>query len=82
MLHADMLEWRVVRLQRRTYAGIARVGYCNIMGMQNVIMDFPDRRWSFQAWVPNRKGAQELIRQLQEKGCLLSAGAAELLRNS
>src|SRR5690606_1003136 len=59
ILHAGALEWRVFRLQRRTYAEIARVGYSNIMGMQNVVIDFPDRRWSFQAWAPNRKGAQE-----------------------
>lgn len=81
-LHADALEWRGFRLQRRTYAEIARVGYSNIMGMQNVIIDFPDRRWSFQPWVPNRKGAQELIRQLQNHGCALSPRAARLLRSA
>ena len=81
-LHADALEWRVFRLQRRTYVEIAQVGYSNIMGMQNVVIDFPDRRWSFQPWVPNRKGAQELIRQLQNHGCALSPRAARLLRSS
>lgn len=82
ILHADALEWRVFRLQRRTYAEIARVGYSNIMGMQNVIIDFPDRQWSFQPWVPNRKAAQDLIRRLQDHGCALSPRAAQLLRNS
>lgn len=82
VLHADALEWRVFRLQRRTYAEIAQVGYSNVMGMQNVIVDFPDRRWSFQAWVANRKSAQALIHRLQDHGCPLSKRAAWLVRGS
>ncbi len=81
VLRADALEYRVFRLRRRAYAGIAQVDYLrSAIGTPNVIVDFPDSRWSFLAWVPERNAARDLIRRLQDKGCAISTRATTLLR--
>lgn len=82
VLHPDALEYRVLRHRRRAYAEIAQVDYLrSAIGTSNVIVDFPDSRWSFLAWVPDRNAAQELIRRLQDQGCATSPRAAVLLRS-
>lgn len=80
-LHPDAIEYRLFRLRRRPYSEIVEVGYMRtVIGSSNVILELSNTRWSFLAWVPGEGAARDLIRRLQESGCVISPRAASLLR--
>ncbi len=81
VLHLDGIEYRIFLPRRRAYAEIAQVDYVrSAIGTSHVVVDFPDNRWSFLAWVPDRNAARDLIRRFRDEGCAISPRAAGLLR--
>lgn len=79
ILHADHVEYRVLRTRTRPYREIARVDYRKAWGTENVVLEFQGAKTTFIANSGLLRRTREAIAFLQKQGCPLSARAQALL---
>ncbi|HBN9741858.1 hypothetical protein ACV33P_01355 [Pseudomonas aeruginosa] len=78
VLHADRVEFRVIRTRSKPYSSISRVDYRKWHYTENIVLEFTDSLTTFIGNTMNPATARQAIRYLQEKGCLLSERASNL----
>ncbi|AJC46285.1 hypothetical protein SB85_11425 [Xanthomonas sacchari] len=79
ILHADHVEYRVLRTRTRPYREIASVDYRKAWGTENVVLAFQGAKTTFIANTGLLRRTREAIAFLQQQGCPLSARAQFLL---
>lgn len=79
ILHADHVEYRVLRTRTRPYREIARVDYRKAWGTENVVLELQGAKTTFIANTGLLRRTREAIAFLQRQGCPLSARAQSLL---
>lgn len=79
ILHADLVEYRVLRTRTRPYREIARMDYRKARGTENVVLEFQGAKTTFIANTGLLRRTREAIAFLQQQGCPLSARAQPLL---
>ncbi|VZR90594.1 hypothetical protein PERCYII40_4177 [Pseudomonas aeruginosa] len=72
VLHADRVEFRVIRTRSKPYSSISRVDYRKWHYTENIVLEFTDSLTTFIGNTMNPATARQAIRYLQEKGCPLS----------
>ncbi|WP_295864918.1 hypothetical protein [uncultured Xanthomonas sp.] len=75
ILHADHVEYRVLRTRTRPYREIASVDYRKTWGTENVVLAFQGAKTTFIANTGLLRRTREAIAFLQQQGCPLSARA-------
>ena len=78
VLHADRVEFRVIRTRSKPYSSISRVDYRKWHYTENIVLEFTDSLTTFIGNTMNPAMARQAIRYLQEKGCPLSERASNL----
>lgn len=76
VLHADRVEFRVIRTRSKPYSSISRVDYRKWHYTENIVLEFTDSLTTFIGNTMNPATARQAIRYLQEKGCPLSERAS------
>lgn len=79
ILHADHVEYRVLRTRTRPYSEIARVDYRKAPGTENVVLEFHAAKMTFIANTGLVGRTREAITLLHQQGCPLSERAQALL---
>ncbi|WP_240196682.1 MULTISPECIES: hypothetical protein [Stenotrophomonas] len=79
ILHADQVEYRVLRTRTRPYSEIARVDYRKAPGTENVVLEFHAAKMTFIANTGLVRRTREAIALLHQQGCPLSDRAQALL---
>lgn len=79
ILHADHVEYRVLRTRTRAYREIAMVDYRKAQGTENVVLEFHGAKTTFIANTGLLRRTREAIGLLHRHGCPLSARARSLL---
>ena len=82
ILHADRLEYRVLRRHERPYSAIAEVDYRNWRSTQNIVLAFEGSAFTFIANTGVLGRTRAAIARLQAQGCVLSPRAQALLNAS
>ena len=80
VLHADRVEFRVIRTRSKPYSSISRVDYRKWHYTENIVLEFTDSLTTFIGNTMNPATARQAIRYLQEKGCPLSERASNRAR--
>lgn len=76
VLHADRVEFRVIRTRSKPYSSISRVDYRKWHYTENIVLEFTDSLTTFIGNTMNPATARQAIRYLQEKGCPARAAPA------
>ncbi|AWH26715.1 hypothetical protein [Stenotrophomonas sp. YAU14D1_LEIMI4_1] len=79
ILHADRVEYRVLRRHERPYSAIAEVDYRNWRSTQNIVLAFEGSAFTFIANTGVLGRTRGAIARLQAQGCVLSPRAQALL---
>ncbi|MBK0027891.1 hypothetical protein IAE57_17140 [Stenotrophomonas sp. S48] len=79
ILHADRVEYRVLRRRERPYSAISEVDYRNWRSTQNIVLAFEGSAFTFIANTGVLGRTRGAIARLQAQGCVLSPRAQELL---
>lgn len=79
ILHADHVEYRVLRTRTRPYREIAMVDYRRTWGNENVVLEFRGAKATFIANTGLVRRTREAIAFLDRQGCPLSARTRGLL---
>lgn len=79
ILHADHVEYRVLRTRTRPYSEIARVDYRKAPGTENVVLEFHGATMTLIANTGFVRCAKEALMLLHQQGCPLSERAQALL---
>ena len=82
ILHADRVEYRVLRRRERPYSAIAEVDYRNWRSTQNIVLAFEGSAFTFIANTGVLGRTRGTIARLQAQGCVLSPRAQALLSAS
>jgi len=82
ILHADRVEYRVLRRHERPYTAIAEVDYRNWRTTQNIVLAFEESAFTFIANTGVLGRTRAAIARLQAQGCVLSPRAQALLSAS
>lgn len=79
VLHADHVEYRVLRTHTRAYRDIARVDYRRTRSTENIVLEFHGTKATFIANTGLVRRTREAIALLHARGCPLSVRAQSLL---
>ncbi|WNW10299.1 hypothetical protein RRX38_03735 [Pseudomonas sp. DTU_2021_1001937_2_SI_NGA_ILE_001] len=79
VLHADEVEYRVLRRRRKPYAAIQQVDYREMRGTRNVVLEFHDSVVTFIGNTGRTESARQVVQRLKDQGCPLSERAEALL---
>ncbi len=79
ILHADRVEYQVLRTRTCPYRGIANVDYRTAWGTENIVLEFQGATTSFIANTGLLRRTREAIAMLKQQGCPLSMRAQTML---
>ncbi|WP_126946691.1 hypothetical protein [Xanthomonas sp. BRIP62409] len=79
ILHAERVEYRVLRTRTRPYADVALVDYRKTHGTENIVLAFHGSKTTFIANTGLLRRTREAIHLLHQRGCPLSDRARALI---